>query len=181
MLGFTCCRKGSLFALLFFVLATPADIWTQQTSSMELRTSSFPAGGFIPKPFTCDAADKSPSISWTDPPKGTESFALIEDDPDAPSGTFVHWVVYDLPPDLRGLPESVPANDSRGHQGMNDFGRRGYNGPCPPPGRPHRYFIRLFALDVKLNLRPGASRRELEAAMKGHILARAEVMGRYGR
>jgi hypothetical protein len=189
------CRGGRVvlwrwqFALLslpIIIVLSPTGIHGQQRSSskFELRTSSFTPGGPIPKEFTCDAGDRSPAISWTDPPSGTQSFAIIEDDPDALSGTFVHWVVYDLPAAFRWLPEALSGDESVlgwGRQGINSFERAGYNGPCPPPGKPHRYFIRLYALDVKLNLRPGAPRKELEAAMKGHILARAELMGRYGR
>lgn len=195
MYRFIRCRGGRvvlprwMFALLLLpiiIVLSPSGICGQQKSSskFELRTGSFTPGGFIPKQFTCDGADRSPAISWTNPPVGTRSFAIIEDDPDAPSRTFVHWVVYDLSAALRELPEGV-SGDGRelggGRQGITDFGRAGYGGPCPPPGKPHRYFIRLFALDTRLNLRPGAPRKELDAAMKGHILAWAELMGRYGR
>jgi Raf kinase inhibitor-like YbhB/YbcL family protein len=153
-------------------------------SKIELKTSSFTPGGFIPKRFTCEAADISPALSWTDPPAGTQSFAIIEDDPDAPSGTFVHWLVYDLPAAYRRLPEGLSGDDQMaggGRQGTNDFSRTGYNGPCPPRGQAHRYFIRFYALDVKINLRPAATRSELDAAMQGHILAQAELMGRFKR
>jgi hypothetical protein len=168
------------------ILAAPFEVRGQQASSsrIELKTTSFTPGGFIPKRFTCEAADISPALTWTGPPAGTESFAIIEDDPDAPSGTFVHWLVYDLPAAYRQLTEGLSRNEQMpggGRQGTNDFSRTGYSGPCPPPGRPHRYFIRLYALDAKLNLRPAATRRELEAAMQGHILAQAELMGRYQR
>jgi hypothetical protein len=174
--------------LIFVVLALvlPAEVRGQEASSskMELTTTSFTPGDFIPQRFTCEAANVSPALAWTDPPPGTQSFALIEDDPDAPSGTFVHWLVYDLPAASRGLPEALSRNAQMpggGRQGTNDFSRTGYGGPCPPPGRPHRYFIRLYALDVKLNLRPAARRKELDAAMQDHILAQAELMGRFGR
>jgi hypothetical protein len=171
--------------LVVLALVVPAEVRGQQASSMmELKTTSFTPGDFIPKRFTCDAANVSPALAWTDPPTGTQSFAIIEDDPDAPSGTFVHWLVYDLPADYRGLPEALSRNDQMaggGRQGTNDFSRTGYGGPCPPRGKPHRYFIRLYALDAKLDLRPAARRQELEAAMKGHILAQAELMGRYQR
>jgi len=149
-----------------------------------LRTTSFEPGGFIPKRFTCEASDVSPALSWSEPPAGTQSFAIIEDDPDAPSGTFVHWLVYDLPATSRQLSEALPGSDHMaggGRQGTNGFSRTGYSGPCPPPGKPHRYFIRLYALDGKLDLRPAASRRELDSAMQGHILAQGELMGRFRR
>jgi len=181
------CRSltvGALLILVVLVLAAPVKVRGQQGSKIELKTASFTPGGFIPKRFTCEAADVSPALSWTEPPAGTQSFAIIEDDPDAPSGTFVHWLVYDLPAAFRQVTEGQSRNDQMlggGRQGTNDFSRTGYNGPCPPPGRPHRYFIRLYALDAKLNLRPAATRRELDAAMQGHILAQAELMGRFQR
>jgi hypothetical protein len=181
-------RLPVLPALILAVLAlvVPAEVRGQEGSSsrFELKTTSFTPGGYIPKRFTCEAADASPALAWTDPPPGTQSFAIIEDDPDAPSGVFVHWVVYDLPAAYRRLPEALSRNDQMpggGRQGTNDFSRTGYSGPCPPPGRPHRYFIRLYALDAKLDLHPRSTRRELEAAMKGHILAQAELMGLYQR
>jgi hypothetical protein len=172
--------------LVVLVLVVTAEVRGQNATSskIELKTTSFTPGDFIPKRFTCEAADVSPALAWTDPPAGTQSFAIIEDDPDAPSGTFVHWLVYDLPADYRKLPEALSGNDQMaggGRQGTNDFSRTGYSGPCPPPGRPHRYFIRLYALDTKLNLRPAARRNELASAMQGHILAQAELMGRFQR
>jgi hypothetical protein len=172
--------------LVVLALVVPTEVRGQKAypSKIELKTTSFTPGDFIPKRLTCDAANVSPALAWTDPPTGTQSFAIIEDDPDAPSGTFVHWLVYDLPADYRGLPEALSRNDQMaggGRQGTNDFSRTGYGGPCPPPGKPHRYFIRLYALDAKLELRPAARRHELEAAMKGHILAQAELMARYQR
>jgi len=173
-----------VLTLVMFIAVVPAKVRGQRASKMELRTTSFEPGGFIPKRFTCEGADVSPALSWGDPPAGTQSFAIIEDDPDAPSGTFVHWLVYDLPATYRRLPEALSGNDPMaggGRQGTNDFSRTGYNGPCPPPGKPHRYFIRLYALDGKLDLRPAAARRELESAMQGHILAQAELMGRFKR
>ena len=174
------------FILIMLAFVISAVVRGQQASSskIELRTTSFTPGGFIPKRFTCSAADVSPALTWTDPPTGTQSFAIIEDDPDAPSGTFIHWLLYDLPAAYRQLPEALSGNDQMaggGRQGTNDFSRTGYSGPCPPPGRPHRYFIRLYALDTTTNLRPAATRRELDSAMRGHVLAQAELMGRYQR
>lgn len=149
-----------------------------------LTSSDFQNGGTIPKNLTCDGADVSPELSWSDAPKGTQSFALIADDPDAPAGTWTHWVIYNLPGDTKSLPESVNKIDQLPNgamQGRNDFRKIGYGGPCPPPGKPHRYFFRLYALDTKLNLKPGASRQEVEAAMKGHVVAQADLMGKFGR
>ena len=156
----------------------------QQAAKMDLKSTSFEPGGFIPKRFTCQGANVSPALAWSDPPAGTQRFAIIEDDPDAPSGTFVHWLIYDLPATYRKLPEALSGNDQAsggGRQGSNDFSRIGYSGPCPPPGNTHRYFIRLYALDAPTSLPPAATRSELDNAMQGHILARAELMGRFKR
>lgn len=149
-----------------------------------ISSPSFPNGGDIAKKFTCDAADVSPQLAWTDPPAGTKSLALLADDPDAPVGNWNHWVLWNLPAETRQLAEAVSKaaqlpDGSR--QGLNDFRKTGYNGPCPPPGKPHRYYFKLFALDARLDLKANSGKRELEAAMKGHILAQTEWMGRYGR
>ena len=149
-----------------------------------LSSKSFPNGGDIPKKFTCDGADVSPELSWQDPPPNTKTFALIADDPDAPAGTWTHWVLYDLPGDMKNLAEGTSKQEelpNGSRQGLNDFRKIGYNGPCPPPGKPHRYYFKLHALDSKLNVKGGASRQEVERAMQGHILAKAEWMGRYKR
>jgi Raf kinase inhibitor-like YbhB/YbcL family protein len=153
-------------------------------SMFALSSSSFQDGSSIARKFTCDGADTSPQLSWTEPPAGTKSFALLTDDPDAPVGNWNHWAAWNLPQTLRALPEGV-AKEARlpdgTQQGLNDFRKAGYNGPCPPPGKPHRYYFKLFALDMKLELNPKAGKKELEAAMKGHILAQTDWMGRYGR
>ena len=149
-----------------------------------ISSPSFPNGGDIPKQFTCDGADVSPELLWTDPPAATKTFALLVDDPDAPVGNWNHWTAWNLPATLRSLPEGVAKTASLpdvSEQGVNDFRKAGYNGPCPPPGKPHRYHFKLFALDAKLDLRSGTRKHELELAMKGHILAQAEWMGRYKR
>lgn len=149
-----------------------------------ISSTSFSLGGDIPKKFTCDGADLSPELNWTDAPAGVHSFALITDDPDAPVGTWTHWVLFDLPSQTKGLPEGIAKIDelpSGGRQGRNDFRKIGYGGPCPPPGKPHRYFFKLYALDRMLNLKPGSSKQEVEQGMQGHIVAKAELMGRYRR
>jgi Raf kinase inhibitor-like YbhB/YbcL family protein len=151
---------------------------------LKLKAEVFPWGGTIPVQFTCDGANISPALAWNQPPAGTKSFALIVDDPDAPAGTWVHWVVYNLPASSRSLPEGVPQGESiagGGDQGLNDFPHTGYGGPCPPPGKSHRYFFRLYALDTSLNLRAPVRRKDLDAAMQGHIIAQAEWMGRFKR
>lgn len=152
--------------------------------AFEIKSSAFKENGVIPKKYTCDGEDLSPPLSWTAPPAGTKSFALISDDPDAPAGTWVHWVLYDLPEKILELPEGVPAVETLqngGKQGLTDFRRVGYGGPCPPPGSYHRYFFKLYALDTTLNLPSKATKAKLLEAMKGHSLAEAQLMGRYKR
>jgi Raf kinase inhibitor-like YbhB/YbcL family protein len=151
-------------------------------ATLTLTSSSFRAGGEIPAQFTCEGADVSPELSWNDPPAATRSFALIMYDPDAPGGNFIHWLIYDLPASTRSLPEGVTASPEAagGRQGTNGFGKVGYGGPCPPAGKPHRYLLRLWALDSTLNLQqPSAT--DVGSAMRGHILARGDIMGRFGR
>jgi Raf kinase inhibitor-like YbhB/YbcL family protein len=152
-------------------------------SGFSVTTSSFQPGGEISPRFTCSGDNLSPALAWTDPPAGTKSFVLIVDDPDAPSGVFNHWLLYDLPANVRQLPEGVAqkSDPGGGSPGLNGFNEIGYGGPCPPPGHAHRYYFRLYALDQKLNLPAGASKSAVEKAMKGHVLAQAEVMGRFKR
>jgi Raf kinase inhibitor-like YbhB/YbcL family protein len=155
-----------------------------RTMAFAMSSMSFQNGGDIPRKFTCDGADVSPELSWSEPPAGTQSFALIADDPDAPSGTWIHWVLFDLPPATSSLAEGVSKIDELPggeRQGRNDFHKIGYNGPCPPPGKPHRYFFKLYALDRKLALKPATSKQEVEQAMQGHILGDAKWMGKYQR
>ena len=149
-----------------------------------LSSKAFPNGGAIPKKFTCDGEDVSPDLSWTAAPSGTQSFVLIADDPDAPAGTWTHWLLYNLPSTTTTLAEGVHKKEEipgGALQGRNDFCRIGYGGACPPPGKAHRYFFRLQALDRSLSLKPGAGRAQLEKAMEGHILGKAEWMGKYQR
>ena len=152
--------------------------------ALSLKSSAFKPDEFIPKKHSCEGEDVSPQLSWMGAPEGTRSFALIMDDPDAPPGTWVHWVLYDLPATARELAENVPKSEelaSGARQGRNDFRKIGYGGPCPPPGPTHRYFFKLYALDAKLNLKAGTTKADVEKTMKGHILAQAELVGRYGR
>ena len=153
--------------------------------SFDLRSDSFAADGEIPRRHTCEGEDVSPQLAWSGAPDGTRSFALIVDDPDAPDPaaprmTWVHWVLYNLPADTRELPAEVAAADlpEGAREGLNDWKRTGYGGPCPPIGR-HRYFHKLYALDAVLPDLGKVTKKELEAAMKGHVLARAELMGTY--
>jgi Raf kinase inhibitor-like YbhB/YbcL family protein len=151
-----------------------------------LTSGAFAAGGAIPSRYTCDGADGSPPLAWSGTPAGTVTLALIADDPDAPSGTWVHWVLFNLPAATEVLPEGVPKTehpDGLGGalQGRNGFRRIGYGGPCPPPGRAHRYYFRLYALDAALPLKAGASREDVDRAMHGRVLAETTVMGTYAR
>ncbi len=146
-----------------------------------LKSSAFAHGEPIPTRYTCQGQDVSPPLSWEGAPASTQSFALIMDDPDAPAQTWVHWVLYNLPADVRALPEGVTAEGAlpaQAAQGRNSWGREGYGGPCPPSGT-HRYFFKLYALDSFLELPHGASKAELLRAMEGHILAQAQLMGTY--
>jgi Raf kinase inhibitor-like YbhB/YbcL family protein len=152
--------------------------------SFALKTTAFAQGAEIPRKYTCDGADLSPPLAWDGVPAGTHSLALIADDPDAPVGTWTHWVIWNIPTEVAALPEGVPTNESLDtgpRQGRNDFKRIGYGGPCPPPGKAHRYFFKLYALDAGLDLKAGSSRSELERAMKGHILSETQWMGTYAR
>ncbi|WP_338422918.1 YbhB/YbcL family Raf kinase inhibitor-like protein [Anabaena sphaerica] len=150
---------------------------------MILSSSAFVDNGLIPAKYTCDGADISPPLIWDEIPSATQSLALIVDDPDAPGRTFVHWVVYDIPPTIKQLPEKIIGSKtipSCGVQGKNDFGNFGYGGPCPPSGT-HRYFFHLYALDKKLNLESGANKNQIIRVMEGHVLEKAELIGRYKR
>lgn len=152
--------------------------------SIEITSTAFKAETSIPKQYTGDGADQSPPLHWSEPPSGAKSIALICDDPDAPRGTWVHWVLFNLPAETRELEEGVPMTTTLGNgakQGKNDFGNIGYGGPAPPKGKAHRYFFKLYALDLSLDLPSGATKAQLEGAMKGHILAEGQLMGTYKR
>jgi Raf kinase inhibitor-like YbhB/YbcL family protein len=152
--------------------------------SIEVTSTVFQQGTPIPKQFTGDGADQSPPLSWTELPAGTNSIALICDDPDAPRGTWVHWVLFNLPPQTRDLEAGVPTTATLGNgakQGKNDFGNIGYGGPAPPRGKAHRYLFKLYALAVTVDLPPSSTKADLEAAMKGQILAEGQLIGTYKR
>lgn len=153
---------------------------------MRISSPEFEDGGRIPTAFTCEGEGISPPLVVEDVPSGAVSLALIMDDPDAPRGTFDHWIIWNLPADMRTLPAAIPDDPTveglgAAVQGENDFGRIGYDGPCPPPGKEHRYRFRVYALDTTLNLSPGATRDRVERAMEGHVVAEAEMVGVYGR
>ncbi len=182
-------KLGSMAAVsltLAFALAagTSSAAETKKGNTMQLTSTAFKEGKEIPSKYTCDGRDLSPPLKWGDVPAGAKSLALITDDPDAPVGTWVHWVVYDLPATATELPEGVAKAqtvEGGAKQGFNDFKRLGYGGPCPPRGKPHRYFFKLYALDAPLDLKPGATKKEVERAMEKHVLAEANLMGTYQR
>ena len=146
-------------------------------ATMKITSSAFHEGANIPSKFTCDGSDTSPPLQIAGVPSGAKSLVLIVDDPDAPSGLFTHWLVWNIPPQTNLIAEG---NTPKGVQGANDFGKSGYRGPCPPPGT-HRYSFKIFALDRELDLRSGAKRSQVDAAMKGHVIAKGELVGRYAR
>ncbi|MEH2076500.1 MAG: YbhB/YbcL family Raf kinase inhibitor-like protein [Nostoc sp.] len=151
---------------------------------MEIRSPAFFIGNTIPFKYTCDGDNISPPIHWEAAPQETKSFALILDDPDAPNETFTHWIIYNIPADIRELPEAVakqPKLPSGGLQGENSFGELGFGGPCPPKNGAHRYFFKIYALDQMLDLAAGANKQQLLTAIENHILDKAELMGRYAR
>ena len=176
---------GALLVCLVFSLAVGAQEGQQKEAGpvLKLSSTSFEADGDIPAKYSCDGANTSPALAWTDPPAATQSFALIMDDPDVPAKTAVHWLIYDIPGGARSLPEGVPTKKKLAdgsEQGQNIRKKAGYTGPCPEKGGPaHHYFFKLYALDAKTGLKPNAKKDELEAAMKGHILAQAQVIGRF--
>jgi Raf kinase inhibitor-like YbhB/YbcL family protein len=153
--------------------------------SLVVQSPGFAGGERIPKQFTCDGADQSPRLQVSDLPPATQSWAVIVDDPDAPSGTFVHWVVWNLPPQQRSVGAAVPRDaielPDGARQGRNDFGKVGWGGPCPPPGKPHHYRFRVLALGTKLALPPRATAADVEREAKGHVLAEGTLTGQYGR
>lgn len=152
--------------------------------TMTMTSEAFTEGQPIPAQYTGDGKDISVPLKWANPPPETQTFALICEDPDAPRGTWTHWVLYNLPAQTRELPEGVPAERTLADsavQGKNDFGNIGYGGPAPPRGHPHRYFFKLYALDKKLDLRPGATRSQVLSAAAGHVLAESHLMGSYKR
>jgi Raf kinase inhibitor-like YbhB/YbcL family protein len=169
------------FALYFAVAFAVASVVLAQSPATEAKiaitSSAFESGGKIPDQFTCKGADVSPPLQLGGIPAGAKSLVLIMDDPDAPSGLFTHWLVWNIDPNAQIDEKSVPAGAV---QGTNDFGKPSYGGPCPPSGT-HRYFFHIFALDRTLDLKSGAKRQELEKAFAGHVLARGELMGRYSR
>jgi len=169
-------------ALLAAASAVAAD--AAGKDGMQLISEAFKEGAAIPGKYTCDGRNVSPPLKWSGVPANAKGLALIADDPDAPVGTWVHWVLFDLPAGVSQLPEDVAKSQhlpAGGKQGLNDFKHLGYGGPCPPAGKPHRYFFKLYALDATLDLKPAATKAEVEQAMANHIVAQAQLMGTYKR
>ncbi len=164
------------------VVQSPAEV-KENKMEIKLTSAAFKEGQPIPRQYTCDGVDVSPPLEWAGVPKTARTVAIICDDPDAPAGTWVHWVLYNLPAENIGLVESLPTTENLkagGFQGQNDFGKIGYGGPCPPSGT-HRYFFKIYALDSELPLKAGATKADLEKAMEGHIVSQGQLMGTYRR
>lgn len=171
-----------LITLIFFT-SNQCKNKSDMSTNIIVKSDSFSDGGMIPAKYTCDGANISPQLSWENVPKDTKSFVLICEDPDAPMGTFTHWIMYDIPANIRELPENLPKDkvlENEAKQGTTDFKKLGYGGPCPPSGT-HRYYFKLFALDTLLNLEPGVKKETLLKAMDSHIIAQGEIMGKYAR
>lgn len=156
----------------------------EKMAQIRITSAAFQEGGMIPKQYTCEGANISPPLAWDSVPVGTKTLALICDDPDAPAKTWTHWVLFNLPSGAKELPEKVPPQEKLaggGVQGMNDFRKTGYGGPCPPPGSPHRYYFKLYALDTDLALNAGATKEQLLKGMEGHVVAGGQLLGKYQR
>ena len=184
---------GRILLLLALLLAAPflascrhhheQDIVAASGATLTLSSESL-KDGVVPREFTCDGDDKSPALTWSHPPADAKSLALTMTDPDAPGEVFTHWVLFNLPANVNGLPEGVPTQGQLAHggrQGKTDFGKVGYGGPCPSPGKAHRYVFTLYALDTEVDVPAGAPRDHVESAIRGHVLAKGELTARYGR
>ncbi len=169
-------RKPITSGAVVILLAVIA-LFAAEGARMKITSSAFQEGGNIPSKFTCDGSDTSPPLQITGVPAEAKSLVLIADDPDAPSGLFTHWLIWNIPPQTNSIAEG---GAPKGVQGTNDFGKSGYRGPCPPPGT-HRYSFKIFALDRELELRSSAKRSQVDATMKGHVIAQGELVGRYAK
>jgi Raf kinase inhibitor-like YbhB/YbcL family protein len=172
-----------ILTFLFFPLYSKDKEREAKTMELKVTSTAFTQGGMIPSKYTCDGADVSPPLTWTKGPEGTKSYALISDDPDAPIGTWVHWVLYNIPSKVISLPENVQKSkrlDIGALHGKNDFRNFGYGGPCPPGGT-HRYYFKVYALDSMIDAGPGLTKKELIKEMEKHILAQGELIGKYSR
>lgn len=175
-------KNKIFFAVVLLIIFCAANVLAEG-GEMKIQSSAFNNEDMIPKKYTCDGQDISPSLEWTGVPESAKSLVLISDDPDAPMGTWIHWVMFNIPPNVSSLSEAVPSEETLSDgtiQGITSFGKSGYGGPCPPGGT-HRYFFKLYALDTQLDLGPSATKKDVEKAMKGHVLAESQVMGKYQR
>ena len=173
----------SVFLNFYVMVSYNRTVTGGEAMELKIASSAFHEGDMIPKMYTCDGPDISPPLAWEEVPANTKSFALISDDPDAPMGTWVHWVIFNIPHSVKELPENIPPSktlENGAQQGTNDFGKIGYGGPCPPRGT-HRYYFKLYALDTMLASQPGLTKAQLVIAMEGHVLAQGQLMGRYQR
>lgn len=177
-------RRAITFLILLVILMAGGTL----AMALEITSPAFKNNEFIPQKYSCQGENISPPLEWSGAPAPTKSFALIVDDPDAPMGDWVHWLVYDIPEQMDSLSEDhskllflAKSITNVIKQGLASFGKAGYGGPCPPPGKPHRYFFKLYALDVSLNLPQGVSKAQLLKAMQGHILGQAQLVGLYKR
>jgi Raf kinase inhibitor-like YbhB/YbcL family protein len=178
------CKSSLSLALLCFLALLVAGSACAASSELLIQSNLFVANGPIPVAYTCSGDNKSPALAWSGVPAATISVALIVRDPDAPMGSYVHWVLYNLPASVTGLPAGLPTTatlENGAVQGVSGRGTSGYQGPCPPPGPAHHYHFRVYALDIKLNLAAGANADEVEQAIKGHILASADLVGTFAR
>jgi Raf kinase inhibitor-like YbhB/YbcL family protein len=176
-------RRCEMKTIIGFVIAVFAAglVTTAGAADFQITSTAFGNGEKVPSLYTCDGKDVSPPLAWSGTPEGTKAFALIMDDPDAPGGTWVHWVIYNIPADAASLPQGVPTDAtlaSGAMQGSNSWKRTGYGGPCPPSGS-HRYYFKLYALSDTLDLKSGANKRKLLKAMKGKVLGQVELMARF--
>ncbi|MGB2629647.1 MAG: YbhB/YbcL family Raf kinase inhibitor-like protein [Candidatus Omnitrophota bacterium] len=177
-------RKYFMVVIFLSILFCAGLFFPGSALGLELTSPAFKDGEVIPEEYTCKGEDISPALNWNDAPEGTKSFVLIMDDPDAPMGAWIHWVIYNIPGDAVGLEKNVQPEFLLGRgimHGINSFRRPGYGGPCPPPGPAHRYFFKLYALDTTLGLRPGASKGDVMRAIQGHILESAQIIGSFKR
>ncbi len=177
-------KSGLSLLLLCFIISATIGSARSGSSELTIQSTAFMANRPIPVAYTCSGDDRSPTLAWNGVPAATQTLALIVRDPDAPMGSYVHWVIYNMPANLTGLPAGLPTTpmlDNGAMQGVSGRGTSGYHGPCPPPGPAHHYHFRLYALDAKLNLAAGANAAEVEQALKGHVLASGDLVGTFAR
>ena len=177
-------KSGLCLSLVCLLAALTAGAPSASASELSIKSTAFEANEAIPAAYTCSGDDKSPALTWSGVPAATQTVALIVRDPDAPVGSYVHWVIYNLPANVTALPAGLPTTPTLtdgAMQGVSGRGTSGYHGPCPPSGPAHHYHFRLYALDVKLNLAAGATADEVEQAVKGHVLASADLVGTFAR